>query len=128
MAFPPVVFASLPEGLNPLSLFDLMFAAVLGSSPTIITSGSSYTAVATDSRILVNKTIGSATSIVFPLAATMNYSVLVKDLKGDAATNHITITFTGGQRADGLSSVPINSNYGAYWLTPKSGGYYLTTG
>ena len=128
MAFPPVVFANLPDGLNPLSLFDLMFGAVLGSSPTIITSGASYTVLSTDSRILVNKTIGSATSIVFPVASAIGYSVLVKDLKGDAFTNNITITFTGGQRADGLSSVPISTNYGAYWFTPKSGGFYINTG
>ena len=105
-----------------------MFGAVLGSSPTIITSGASYAVVGTDSRILVNKTIGSATSIVFPLASVINYSVMIKDLKGDAAANNITITFTGGQRADGLSSVPINTNYGAYWFTPKSGGFYINTG
>ena len=52
-----------------------------------------------------------------------------KDLKGDADAHNITVTFSGGQLADGLASVVIATKYGAYWFNPlASGGWYITTG
>ena len=73
----------------------------------------------TDTRIVVDKTIGSPTSIVVPLASAMAYPfpVIIKDGKGDAGngTNLITITFTGGQLIDGQSSIVIDNAYG--WVT-----------
>ena len=92
-----------------------------------ITAAGAVTVLTTDSRILINKTVGAATSVVMPSSVTVVSPILVKDLKGDAATNNITITFTGGQLADGLASVVISVNYGAYWFNPlSSGGWYLT--
>ncbi len=97
------------------------------ATPTEITSGATYNSVATDKRILVKKTVGSATSIVLSAAATKEGPVLVKDIKGDADVNAITVTFTGGDTADGLASVPINFKYGGYWFNPIStGNWYLT--
>src|ERR1700723_1260824 len=57
------------------------------STPTVILSGSSYLSVATDTRILVNKNTGSATSIVLLASSQYSQPVLVKDVKGDATTN-----------------------------------------
>lgn len=97
------------------------------SAPKFVTSGASYSVLAADVRVLVNKTVGSVTSIVLPDSTTKTGPVLVKDLKGDAATNNITVTFTGGQTCDGLSSVVVGINYGSYWFTPLStGGWYLS--
>jgi len=54
-------------------------------------------------------------------------AILVKDLKRDASTNNITITFTGGQLCDGFSSLIISTDGGAFWLNPlSSGGWYTT--
>ncbi len=96
-------------------------------TPTFVTSGATYNSVATDTRILVNKTIGSATSVVLLSSTSYSQPVLVKDLKGDAATNPITVTFSGGQTLDGLApaQVVINNPYGYFWFNPlASGGWY----
>lgn len=101
------------------------FSIFIANTPTIITSGSSYPSVATDTRILVDKTSGSATSIVMLASNQYSLPVLIKDLKGDSATNPITITFSGGQLFDGLSDIVINNPYGYVWLNPlASGGWY----
>jgi hypothetical protein len=107
------------------------FSAFPSLNTEIVTAGSVYDILPTDTKILVNKTLSSATSVVFPLVNTMTYDqpVLVKDVKGDAATNPITITFTGGQLCDGLSSITINVAYG--WVTinpvPGGNGWYMTS-
>ena len=99
------------------------FAAFPTINTTIITAGTVYNVLTTDTRILVDKTIGSATSIVLPLAATMQYplGVFIKDLKGDSETNPITVTFSGGQLADGFNSFVINNPFGFIALNPIPG-------
>ena len=95
------------------------------------TLASPYAVATTDTQILFNKTLASATYATMPLASTMAYpfGVLFKDIKGDAATNNITITFTGGQLCDGQSSVVIADNYG--WVTinpvPGGSGWFMTS-
>jgi hypothetical protein len=90
-----------------------------------------YMVLPTDTQILLNKTIGSASYVTFPLASTMTYpfGVLVKDLKGDAATNNITIQFTGGQLCDGQSTVVMQNNYDWVTINPSPGGgsWFMTS-
>lgn len=104
-----------------------LIGGVIYSQPTFVLAGSSYDSVITDTRILVNKTIGSATSIVLAPSAGYQLPVLVKDLKGDSATNPITVTFSSGQTLDGLSpaQVVIENPYGYFWFNPlAAGGWY----
>ena len=120
------------EGINYGITMDQL-ALIIGPlfiypTPTIILSGATYNSVATDVRILVDKTVGSATGIV--LLGGVNYTqpILVKDLKGDADTHPITVTFTGGELMDGQSSVVIDTPYGFFWFNPlAAGGFYATT-
>ena len=101
------------------------FSTFIANSPTIIVSGATYNSVATDTRILVNKSVGSATSILLLPSTSYTLPVLVKDLKGDSPTNPITVTFSGGQTMDGLSSIVINNPYGYFWFNPlATGGWY----
>jgi hypothetical protein len=94
------------------------------SLPTFVLSGSVYNSVATDTRILVNKTVGSATSVVLLGGASYLQPVLVKDLKGDAAAHPITVTFASGTM-DGLTSVVISNPFGYFWFNPlASGNFY----
>lgn len=123
------------EGNNFQVTLDVL-AAFFSSYPylntTIIetgaTSGTPYIIQQTDTRILVDKTVGAATYIEAPLAATMlsQFPVLIKDWKGDAPTNNITITFADPAGCDGQSSVVIDTAYG--WVTinpdPGGGGWY----
>ena len=101
------------------------FSGFVFGSPTIIISGSVYNSVSTDTRILVNKTVGSATSVVLLPSSLYSTPILVKDLKGDSNTNPITVTFSSGQLIDGLSEVVIDNPYGYFWFNPLStGGWY----
>jgi hypothetical protein len=103
----------------------IFVAGVLYANPTFVTSGAVYNSVAADTRILVNKTVGSATSVVLLGATNYALPVLVKDLKGDAATNPITVTFSGVETLDGLSQIVINNAFGYFWFNPlMTGGWY----
>ena len=107
------------------------FAAFPFLDTTLVTAGATYNMLTTDTFIVVDKTIGSATSIVVPLGNTMAYPfpVIIKDGKGDADTNNILITFTGGQLCDGQSSVVIDNQYGWVRISPfpLTGASWLQT-
>ena len=112
----------------------LFMAAFPFLNTTVIKLGatlaSPYLVEPTDTRILFNKTTPSATYAVLPLAASMAYPypVLFKDLKGDAYTNNITITFAGGEKCEGQTEVVIENAYG--WANinpiPGGGGWFLS--
>jgi hypothetical protein len=109
-----------------ITLAQLTLIAGSGGTPTIITSGASYTSVQTDTRILIKKTIGSPTSVTLLGGASYFQPVLVKDLKGDAFTNNITVNFPGTY--DGIASpLKITSNFGWIWFNPlPTGNFYAT--
>lgn len=101
------------------------------SEPIIITTGATvgvpYVALVTDFRILVNKTVGSASYIDLGAAIARGFNpVMVRDLKGDAVTNNISVSFTG--TCDGLASpIVINAAYGGWVFNPLAdGNWYLT--
>jgi len=110
------------------SVLAAFFAAFPALNTTIITAGatlaSPYQVETTDTRILFNKTLSSDSYAVLPLSGSMASpgGVLFKDLKGDAGTHPITVTFTGGQLCDGLSQVQIASAYGSFTINPIPGG------
>lgn len=88
------------------------------------TIGSPYNVATTDTRILFNKTLASASYATCPLASSMAYpfGILFKDLKGDAATHNITVNFTGGELCDGQSTIVIDNAYGWVTVNPTPGG------
>ena len=92
---------------------------------SIVSTQSPYTPVDTDTFLFVDTT-GGAVTIDLPAASGRTGPIRVKDIKGDAATNNITITPNGTDTIDGLSSLVINSNYGGYFLYPVSGGWTLS--
>ncbi len=115
------------DGVNyGATLAQLALVIGSGGDPTIILSGASYNSVATDTRILVNKTIGSATTVNLLGGASYYQPVLIKDLKGDADVNPITITFPGTY--DGVASpIIINTKYGWIWFNPLATGNFYAT-
>lgn len=108
------------------------FRSFSSLSTTIITAGATlatpYNIVVTDTRILFNKTVPSASYAVAPLAASMAAAVLIKDFKGNADVFPIQISFTGGELCDGLSTVTLSNSYA--WTninpTPGGGSWYLS--
>ena len=104
------------------------FTGFAGLNTEIITAGATsitpYMVLPTDTKILFNKIIGAPSYAVLPLSASLTNAqpILFKDLKGDAATNNITITFSGGQLCDGLSSIVLSTAYGWTIVNPVPGG------
>ena len=114
-------------GINySINLAQLALIIGSGGLPTIITSGATYNSVQTDTRILVNKTVGGATTVALLAASSYFQPVLIKDLKGDAATNNITVTYSGTY--DGVASpLTISTNYGWIWMNPLASGNWYGT-
>jgi hypothetical protein len=95
--------------------------------PVVIMSGSTsispYIVQPAITNVIVNKTVGASTFIQLNDAITYNgRPILVKDYKGDAATNNITIEFSGGELADGESTLVIDTDYGLIRLNPFPAG------
>lgn len=94
-------------------------------SPTPVTVGMSpYVPLSTDQLLLVNTSAGPVT-IAMPLSATRGLDLEIKDDTGNAAANNISVTFSGGQTADGLAPYVIDGSYGAVKLGPQTGGYFV---
>lgn len=69
----------------------------------------------TDYVLVIDKTPGGPTSVNLP-TPTENRTIVVKDGKGDAVTNNITIN-GNGSTIDDSGSYVINQNYGAVEIT-----------
>lgn len=82
--------------------------------------GDPYTPPPTIGRVYVNKVLAEPTYITFDNASTYVVEPLIKDIAGtaDAVGNGISISFTGGEEADGYATVPIETPYGGYTFRP----------
>lgn len=95
--------------ITPQALRDFIVTVVPAGQT--LTSGASVAMTAT--LLLVNKTSGSATAVTLPSSpVTFTQTYTVKDQKGDAGTNNITVTPSSGL-IDGQSSFVMNVNYEA---------------
>lgn len=59
--------------------------------------------------------VATAASVVLPVSP-VGTVFIIKDIDGDATTNSITITATGGTLIDGAASALINAPYGSLTL------------
>jgi len=82
----------------------------------VVTAAGAVTGVVTDQTIVVNKTSGAATTVNLPASPSLGLTMTIKDGKGDAATNNITITPAAGT-IDGAATNVINANYGSRTIT-----------
>lgn len=73
----------------------------------ILTTGASTTLTVYDNLLVVNKALGSPTSVVMPAAGGR---FTIKDGKNDAATNNITVSVASGGLIDGASTYIISRN------------------
>lgn len=86
-------------------------AVTLGGSIRVVTAAGAVTTSATDYTVVINKTTGAATTVnLTSPASTFTQVVIIKDGKGDAATNNLTITPTSGT-IDGAASYVLSVNY-----------------
>jgi hypothetical protein len=85
------------------------------SPVSVFTSVGSYTVSATDEYVIINKTAGAATGVTLPSSPATGRMITIKDGKGDAATNNITVTPAAGT-IDGAASLVMDQPYEAYSL------------
>lgn len=117
----------------PLSLIASFINPAGTGASVIITTGATvgvpYTVTTGISKVLVDKTVGAASYILLNQASTYGgLPILIKDIKGDAATNNIHISFSNGELIDGLSQLLLTTNYAWVQITPfpLGGGWYLS--
>ncbi len=132
-----------PPGGDPTQAYLLVYNAVnnvfqkisisglTSTNPpaTIVTHANSpYAPLATDTFLLVDTT-GGAVEIDMPLAANRNgISLAIKDDKGNAAVNNITIKPTAPETIDGFTNAAplvINANYDGVNLRPATAHYVI---
>jgi hypothetical protein len=91
-----------------------------------VTAAGAVTAGPLDQYLGIKKTVGAATAITVGLAADRDgVPLTIKDEKLDASSNNITIAFTGGEAADGLTTLTITTSGGFVTLQPRDGGYNI---
>ena len=103
-------------------------SSLLSSSLQIvqtITAAGAAAVLANAGIVLVNKTVGAATTLTMPLSSAKTTPVLISDFKGDAGTNNITINLSGSDKFPGnLTSWTIAGDTGSVRLSPISGVGY----
>lgn len=82
---------------------------------TFWTKSGDYDVIDTDHTIIINKTVGQITSVWLEPIPVINTRLQIKDGRGDATTNPITIQ-GNGNTIDGSSTSVINTNYGSIAL------------
>jgi hypothetical protein len=65
---------------------------------------------ATDVALLINKTVAGATPVTLPTPR-LSRLVLVKDMKGDGATNNITLDAGAGKLINGQQTLVMNVDW-----------------
>lgn len=75
----------------------------------VVATGSSVTLSSGNYFVVINKAVGSATSVTLPGAPAPGQTFVIKDGKGDASTNNITIS--GGTNIDNSASYVLTINY-----------------
>lgn len=73
----------------------------------VVTAAGVVTVSATDHVIVVNKTIGAATTVNLPVTPTTGRELIIKDGKADANSNNITLTPAAGN-IDGSGTFVMN--------------------
>jgi hypothetical protein len=126
------VFNLITKAYNLTTLQTLIASAIGGYR--IVTAAGDVAVLASDTTILLNKTVGAATNILLPTSASrQGVPLRVKDYKQDANTNNITFVMSGTETLDGklqaaadtagLTKIDINGDDRViYPLT--SGGWY----
>lgn len=89
-------------------------------SPFIIKKTSVFTgvgnyAMGNEVAAIIKKAVGAATTVTLPPSPQIGQIAIVKDGKGDAQTNNITVQGAASATIDGAATDVIASNFGAAW-------------
>lgn len=100
-----------------LGTLDKKASRIATSTPITVSATDDY-AVGVD--------VSSASAVTIP-AGTSGQLFLIFDASGDAVSNNIVITGTGGQLINGLATYTIATNYGAVLLQFTTSGWYIVS-
>jgi hypothetical protein len=107
---------------------QVSLASILTGSQTvqIVTAAGDVTVQPNDGLIILNKTVGAATNVILPAAATKVGRVKVVDWKGDSDVNNVTFVPNGSEKIQGLSGWKLAGQGASVVLDPISGlGYAI---
>ncbi len=76
----------------------------------VVTAAGAITVTSADFAVLIKKSVGAASAVALPVGVG-GMEFIIKDSKGDAAANNITITPASGT-IDGAGTLVISTNYG----------------
>ncbi len=92
----------------------------ISTFPSRVVSANANSALASiDTGLLINKTIAGATSVALS-APFLSRMVFIKDMKGDAGTNNITLDAGSGKLINGQQTLVMNANFGTTMLIGMS--------
>lgn len=77
---------------------------------TLVTAAGAYNVTSTDEDVFIKKTVSAATTVNLPSSPATGRRVMIKDAKGDALANPITITPAAGT-IDGAATLVIGTPY-----------------
>ena len=99
-----------------------------GAAPTITTvTTTPYTVTAGDDEVLIDLDTPGAVAITLGAIADHDTKkVTIKDTKGDAGTNNITITPDGVETIDGAATLVLSVNYAAATLVGAGSEWSIT--
>lgn len=90
---------------------ELQVGAHLCLNTRVIISAGNVTISTTDLVVMMNKTVGATTTITLPATACLGRYIVVKDIKGDAFTNNISVVVSGGGLIDSFTSFNLTQDY-----------------
>lgn len=105
------------------------FDSLLESKAGVIHSGrvaknANYKTTASDYIVGVDTSGGAVTITLGSATVTEGRFVIIKDEKGNAGTNNITVATEGSETIDGSASITISSNYGAVILYSDGSNWF----
>lgn len=112
------------SGANSFSGVTTWTGSLVTPIRTITAAGAVTVSATTDYFICVNKTSGAATTVNLPSSPATGLTFLIKDCKGDAATNNITVTPASGN-IDNSPSFVMNTNLQSVAVTYSGSAWWI---
>lgn len=112
-----------PGGATLGGLLDLNSAIAFNCRE--VTAAGGVTVNSDDAIVAINKTVGAATLVTLPSTTSEGRMVIIKDKRGDAFTNNITLVVSGGGTIDSLPGFIMSQNYQSTTLVFCAGSWSI---